>query len=95
MIRVAALLSLAALAAGHGAITFPKSRNAADGALEPWKSWYWKPGMTEHGADAAVGSFSESGNNTEDLIRGDGAISGYEFAPRLCLIVPCVGDFVF
>ena len=65
MMRVAALGSLAALAAGHGAITFPKSRNAADGALEPWKSWYWKPGMTEHGADAAVGSYSESGNNTE------------------------------
>jgi hypothetical protein len=37
-VRAAALGSLAALAAGHGAITFPKSRNAVDGALEPWKS---------------------------------------------------------
>ena len=65
MVRVAALGSLVAVVAGHGAITFPKSRNAADGALEPWKSWYWKPGMQENGTDANVGSFSESGKNTE------------------------------
>ena len=62
----AAVLALALPGArGHGAIVFPKSRNAADGALSPWKDWYWKPGMTEKGTDANVGSFSESGNNTE------------------------------
>ncbi len=60
-----AVVGVAPLVAGHGAITFPKSRNAADGALEPWKSWYWKPGMVENGTDANVGSFSESGKNTE------------------------------
>eukprot|EP01046_Picozoa_sp_COSAG06_P100392 COSAG06_NODE_46507_length_346_cov_0.858300_1_plen_88_part_01 len=58
MVRAAPLLSLATHAAGRGAVTFPK--NAADGALEPWKSWYWKPGMTEHGVDAAVGGTRHS-----------------------------------
>jgi hypothetical protein len=82
--RATALAALAAAASGHGAITFPRSRNAADGALrdrshcrfvpplihftpdsltnsvplflkrqcdrtlgalEPWKSWSWKPGQ--------------------------------------------------
>ena len=59
-------------ARGHGAIVFPKSRNAADGALSPWKDWYWKPGMTENGTDANVGSFSESGNHTEASYASNG-----------------------
>ena len=64
-VPAAAILLALPGARGHGAIVFPKSRNAADGALSPWKDWYWKPGMTEKGTDANVGSFSESGNNTE------------------------------
>ena len=69
MMRVAVSAAIVVLALpgarSHGAIVFPKSRNAADGALSPWKDWYWKPGMTENGTDANVGSFSESGNHTE------------------------------
>ena len=66
MIRAAALASaLVAGADAHGAITFPRSRNAADGALSPWKDWSWKPGETEPKGLPHVGDFSESGNNTQ------------------------------
>ena len=65
MMRLSALLALASTAAGHGAITFPKSRNAQDGALEPWKSWHWKPGYKEPKGVPPVGSFSEKGNGTQ------------------------------
>ena len=58
-------LALAGWADAHGAITFPRSRNAADGALEPWRSWSWKPGETEPKGEPKVGSFSESGKNTQ------------------------------
>jgi hypothetical protein len=35
----ALLLASVRLAAGHGAMTFPKPRNAYDGALQPWSDW--------------------------------------------------------
>eukprot|EP01049_Picozoa_sp_SAG25_P008014 SAG25_NODE_692_length_5913_cov_2.924837_6_plen_90_part_00 len=63
--RCAALSAVLAVAHGHGAITFPRSRNAADGDIEPWRSWYWKPGMKETGAGSNVGTFDESGKHTQ------------------------------
>jgi hypothetical protein len=35
------LATTAELAAGHGAMTFPRPRNAYDGALPPWSDWHF------------------------------------------------------
>eukprot|EP01051_Picozoa_sp_SAG22_P010750 SAG22_NODE_985_length_6158_cov_3.370193_2_plen_44_part_00 len=36
MLRAMTLSALAGAAAGHGAVTHPKPRQAIDGALHPW-----------------------------------------------------------
>ena len=43
MLRLTALASFAAGAAGHAMMTFPKPRNGLDGSIEPFKSWAWYP----------------------------------------------------
>lgn len=50
------LLLLPGIAAGHGAMSFPKPRQSLDGALAPWSKWRY-PGdaikFCEHGKDCA------------------------------------------
>ena len=57
MLRAACLGALAAVASSHGAMTFPKPRQAVDGALLPWSNWSWAP--------HAAGKKYEAFNNGE------------------------------
>eukprot|EP01052_Picozoa_sp_SAG31_P021485 SAG31_NODE_1664_length_7585_cov_10.994523_8_plen_285_part_00 len=47
----------------HGAVTFPKPRNAIDGSIPPWSNWSWRPGQAA--TNPPVGAFSQSGTNTQ------------------------------
>jgi hypothetical protein len=38
--RAVALAALAASAAGHGMMTFPKPRNGIDGGVAPFDAWH-------------------------------------------------------
>lgn len=45
---------LIGVADGHGAMTFPRPRNALDGDLDFWKSWSYPCDETHQGADCAI-----------------------------------------
>eukprot|EP00729_Bicosta_minor_P008934 gene8934-1856_t len=43
-----------AAVAGHGAMTFPRSRNAYDGTLAPWSSWSYPCDRTHQGDNCTI-----------------------------------------
>ena len=49
---------------GHGAMTFPKPRNALDGALDPWAQWAY-PCDDKHQGDMCKITFCEDGKNCQ------------------------------
>ena len=56
------LLSMAASARGHGAVTFPRSRNSIGGDMAPWSEYKWEP--NEVNASEHLPAFDESAHNT-------------------------------
>ena len=52
------------LACGHGAVSFPRPRNAIDGSIAPWSNWSFPCDATHKGADCAI-HFSESGTDSQ------------------------------
>ena len=54
------VLSLLALSPGHAALSFPRPRNALDGALDPWSNWSY-PCDATHRGDACAITFCENG----------------------------------
>jgi hypothetical protein len=52
--------AMVGLAAGHGAMTFPKPRNSLDGVIEPWTKWAYPCDETHKGDDCAI-TFCENG----------------------------------
>ena len=65
MLRSTFLLALLpALASGHGAMSFPRPRNALDGTLSPWSHWAYPCDDTHKGADCAI-TFCEDGKNCQ------------------------------
>ena len=48
------VLSLLALSPGHAALSFPRPRNALDGALDPWSNWSFPCDATHRGAACAI-----------------------------------------
>jgi hypothetical protein len=52
--------AMVGLAAGHGAMTFPKPRNSLDGVIEPWAKWAYPCDETHKGDDCAI-TFCENG----------------------------------
>ena len=49
---------------GHGAMTFPKPRNALDGALDPWAQWAY-PCDAKHQGDMCKITFCEHGKDCQ------------------------------
>ena len=56
MAMVAAMMVVVAppLVSGHGAMTFPKPRNAYDGTLYPWVDWAFPCDPTHQGDNCTV-----------------------------------------
>ena len=57
-------VSLTAHIRAHGAMTFPKPRNSADGALAPWTKWSYPCDATHKGDNCEI-TFCENGKNCE------------------------------
>ena len=57
-------MALPCLIAGHGAMTFPKPRNAIDGAIAPWTGWSY-PCDAEHQGGACAITFCTDGQHCE------------------------------
>eukprot|EP00040_Diaphanoeca_grandis_P025237 m.139565 g.139565 ORF g.139565 m.139565 type:complete len:437 (-) comp30067_c0_seq1:381-1691(-) len=49
---------------GHGAMTFPRPRNAIDGQINPWTSWSYPCDATHQGANCTM-TFCEDGKNCQ------------------------------
>ena len=60
----AILLTIIAQAHGHGALSFPRPRNAIDGAIAPWASWAF-PCDASHAGDECKLTFCEDGQHCE------------------------------
>ena len=58
------LLAIATTAHGHGAMTFPRPRNAMDGDLEPWTQWAYPCDSSHKGDDCKI-SFCEDGQKCQ------------------------------
>jgi len=56
--------TIAATAHGHGAMTFPRPRNAMDGDLSPWTKWKYPCDATHKGAECAI-TFCEDGKGCQ------------------------------
>ena len=56
------MLSTLAAVTGHAALSFPRPRNALDGALDPWSNWSFPCDATHRGAACAI-TFCEDGKN--------------------------------
>eukprot|EP00041_Stephanoeca_diplocostata_P005157 m.57506 g.57506 ORF g.57506 m.57506 type:complete len:433 (+) comp15607_c0_seq1:87-1385(+) len=64
---VSTVLTVATLAAdvvGHGAMTFPKPRNAIDGQLDPWSEWSYPCDKNHQGSNCTM-TFCENGKNCQ------------------------------
>ena len=57
-------LALAVSVFGHGAMTFPRPRNALDGQLDNWDRWAY-PCDDAHSGDNCRITFCENGKNCE------------------------------
>ena len=55
-------LSTLAAVTGHAALSFPRPRNALDGALDPWSNWSYPCDATHRGAACQI-TFCEDGKN--------------------------------
>jgi len=55
---------LISFAYGHGAMTFPRPRNAMDGDLSPWTEWAYPCDDTHKGESCAI-TFCEDGKNCQ------------------------------
>jgi hypothetical protein len=75
-LRAAFVAASAALAHGHGAITYPKPRNSLDGALAPWTQWAYPCDANHTGAECAI-TFCEDGTNCQ----GSCTISSHDGVP--------------
>jgi hypothetical protein len=64
MMRALLCASLATLARGHGAMTFPKPRQALDGALAPWSGWAY-PCDERHENGSCIITFCEDGTECQ------------------------------
>lgn len=64
MMRAAIVLSLVASANAHGAMTFPRPRNALDGDLAPWANWSY-PCDAAHKGDMCAVSFCCGGQGCQ------------------------------
>jgi len=53
-----------AQASGHGALSFPKPRNAIDGNLFPWSNWSFPCDTSHSGSNCAI-TFCEDGKNCQ------------------------------
>mmetsp|Transcript_44385 Transcript_44385/g.100236 ORF Transcript_44385/g.100236 Transcript_44385/m.100236 type:complete len:435 (-) Transcript_44385:67-1371(-) len=62
MIRSVVALAVVAVATGHGALSFPRPRNAIDGNLHPWSSWSYPCDSTHKGGNCSI-TFCEDGHN--------------------------------
>lgn len=49
---------------GHGAMTFPKPRNAIDGHLAPWSQWSYPCDDNHQGSNCSI-TFCENGKNCQ------------------------------
>ena len=63
-LRSVLLITGAACAIGHGALSFPRSRNAGDGQLAPWTNWSYPCDGTHQGAMCDI-TFCEDGHNCQ------------------------------
>jgi len=64
MMRSVTLLAVVAGAYGHGAMTFPRPRNAIDGHLSPWSNWSYPCDGTHQGKHCQI-TFCENGKNCQ------------------------------
>jgi hypothetical protein len=64
MLRTAAFYLLVSPVDGHGAMTFPRPRQAIDGALAPWSRWSYPCDDTHSGDDCKI-TFCEDGKNCQ------------------------------
>ena len=58
------ILALAGRAESHGAMSFPRSRNAIDGQLPPWQGWAY-PCDAKHEGDECAITFCEDGKTCQ------------------------------
>jgi len=64
ILRGVVLGSALGLASGHGAMSFPRPRNALDGGLAPWTEWKYPCDATHQGKNCALG-FCENGKDCQ------------------------------
>ena len=60
LLRDLSLLLSAASASAHGALSFPRPRNALDGSIAPWSSWAY-PCDAAHQGEQCKLTFCENG----------------------------------
>ena len=68
--------SLATLARGHGAMTFPKPRQALDGALAPWSDWAY-PCDERHENGSCIITFCEDGTECQGSCPVSAHVAGH------------------
>ena len=66
LFRAAISAALVASAAAHGAVTFPRPRNALDGDLPIWKEWNYPCRDGQRGSSCSVKFCSRPPNATQD-----------------------------
>jgi hypothetical protein len=99
MARAAVLLSALTPVLGHGAMTFPKSRNSLDGGLAPWTNWSYPCDASHQGLMCGIsfccggkdcqGSCSVSSHNGEaGALNGSNGQACYYFSNGWCVERP-------
>ena len=87
--RAAVLSAHLALASAHGMMTFPKPRNAIDGAVAPFAGWGWVPNNTAcnssdckyYGFNNGIGACPHSAKNgTPGALNGSNGQACYWFS---------------
>ena len=76
MMRALLCASLATLARGHGAMTFPKPRQALDGALAPWSDWAY-PCDERHENGSCIITFCEDGTECQGSCPVSAHVAGH------------------
>lgn len=64
MMHSATLLAVLSGADGHGALSFPRPRNALDGDIAPWSAWSYPCDSTHQGGNCSI-TFCEDGKNCQ------------------------------